>query len=167
MSKTSDGASAEGRVPPPGKAQFLKGRSGNPRGRPKGAVSIERLTRNFALKTQTVAISGELKRLSRLEIAILKLKAVAATGKPAAAALLNQLRGVTVPKERERQGGFLMVPATLTQEEWIAKMRAVSKDSVEPGTEVNVEAEESGKAARGEPSPLGEALLAFHRKYSF
>ena len=40
-----------------------------------------------------------------------------------------------------------MVPATLTQEEWIAKMQAVSKDSVEPGTEVNVEAEEFLKAA--------------------
>jgi uncharacterized protein DUF5681 len=37
--------------------------------------------------------------------------------------------------------------------------------AVEPGTEVNVEVEEFLKAVRGEPSPLGEALLAFHMKY--
>ena len=58
----------------------------------------------------------------------------------------------------------LMVPATLTQDDWIARMQIVSKDSVEPGTEVNIEAEEFLKAARGEPSPLGEAL-PFDRKY--
>ena len=166
MSKTSDGASAEGRVPPPAKTQFRKGRSGNPRGRPKGAVSIERLTRNFALRAQAVTISGKPERLSRLEIAILKLKALAATGKPAAAALLNQLRGVIAPKEPERKGGFLIVPATATSiEEFLAEEEERNKHRVEPGTEVNVEAEEFLKAARGEPSPLGEALLAFHRKY--
>jgi hypothetical protein len=37
--------------------------------------------------------------------------------------------------------------------------------TLEPGTFVDVRAEEFLKAARGEPSPLGEALLAFHKKY--
>jgi len=165
MTKTSDGASAEGRVPPPAKTQFLKGRSGNPRGRPKGAVSIERLTRNFALKAQTVTISGKPEKLTRLEIAILKLKALAATGKPAAAALLNQLRGVLALKEPEQKGGFLIVPATATIEEFLAEEEERNKHRVEPGTEVNVEIEEFLKAVRGEPSPLGEALLAFQGKY--
>ena len=165
MSKPSDGASAEGRLPPPAMTQFRKGTSGNPRGRPKGAVSIERLTRNFALKAQAVTMSGKPQRLSRLEIAIFKLKAVAAAGKPAAAALLNQLRGITAPKEPEQGRAFLFVRAPLTAEEWIAEVEAANKDKVEPGTELNVEAEEFLKAARGEPSPLGEALLAFHRKY--
>ncbi|MCP1834155.1 hypothetical protein J2R76_002492 [Bradyrhizobium sp. USDA 4532] len=77
---------------PPVATQFRQGTSGNPKGRPKGAVSIERLTRLFALKTQRVGISGKTESMSRLEIAILKLKAVAATGHPAAAVLIDQLR---------------------------------------------------------------------------
>ncbi|MGX9431815.1 MULTISPECIES: DUF5681 domain-containing protein [Bradyrhizobium] len=167
MSKTDNGASAEGRVPPPTKMRFRKGRSGNPRGRPKGAVSLERLTRDFALKTQTVSVSGKPERMNRLQIAILKLKALAATGQPGAVALLDQLRGTITAKEPEHNGGFLVVPATAASvEEFVAEMVERDKDKVEPGTEVNVESEEYLKAVRGEPSPLGEAMRAFERKYS-
>ncbi|WP_338824295.1 DUF5681 domain-containing protein [Bradyrhizobium septentrionale] len=160
MTKTSNG-----RVPPPVAARFRKAASGNRKGRPKGSVSIERLTRKFALKTQSVTISGKAERMSRLEIAILKLKVVAATGTPAAASLLSQLRGITAPKQPEPHDCVLLVPAPMTVEEWIAEQEQRNKDKVEPGSEVNVEAEEFLKAVRGEPSPLGEALLAFHRKY--
>lgn len=165
MTKRSNGASADGRVPPPAEARFRKGTSGNPKGRPKGAVSIERLTRKFALKTQSVTISGKAERISRLEIAILTLKLLAATGKPRAAVLLGRLRGLTAPNQPELEDPVLLVPEPMTPEEWIADQEESNNDKVEPGTEVNVEAEEFLKAARGEPSPLGEALLAFHRKY--
>ncbi|MFK4401900.1 DUF5681 domain-containing protein [Bradyrhizobium elkanii] len=161
MTKTSNG-----RVPPPAATRFRKGTSGNPKGRPRGAVSIERLTREFALKTQRVVLpSGKAERISRLEIAILKLKAVAGAGKPAAAVLLSQLRGITAPKLPEHHDCVLLIPPPMTVEEWIVEEEERNKDKVEPGTEVNVEAEEFLKAARGEPSRLGEALLAFHRKY--
>jgi uncharacterized protein DUF5681 len=167
VSKTFNGASEEGRVPPPATTRFGKGRSGNPRGRPKCAVSLERLTREFALKTQVVRISGKPGRMTRLAIAILKLKALAADGKPGAVALLDQLRGTITSKEPEHKGGVLIVPATAASvEEFVAKMIEQDKDKVEPGTEINVENEEFLKAVRGEPSPLGEAMRAFERKYS-
>jgi hypothetical protein len=165
VSKTPNGASAEGRVPPPTKTRFRKGSSGNPRGRPKGAVSLETMTRDFALKTQTVTVFGKPERMTRLQIAILKLKALAANGKPAAVTLHDHVRDIVTAKGHE--GGVLVVPAAASSvEEFVAEMRERDKDKVEPGTEVNVESEEFLKAVRGEPSPLGEAMRAFERKYS-
>ena len=79
---------------------------------------------------------------------------------------LDQLRGVIAPKPPEQQGGYLIVPAPPSSpEEFLAEEEERNKDKVEPGTEVNVEAEEFAKAVRGEPSRLGKALLAFHCKY--
>ena len=59
----------------------------------------------------------------------------------------------------------MLVPEPLTVEELMAEEEARNAEAVEPGTEVNVEVEEFLKAVQGEPSPLGEALIAFHRKY--
>ncbi|MCP1834156.1 hypothetical protein J2R76_002493 [Bradyrhizobium sp. USDA 4532] len=59
-----------------------------------------------------------------------------------------------------------MSPEALTEDEWIKREEEANRHKIEPGTEINVEADEFLKAVRGEPSPLGEALLAFHEKYS-
>ncbi|MGY4406859.1 DUF5681 domain-containing protein [Bradyrhizobium sp. USDA 3315] len=150
---------------PPVATQFRKGTSGNPKGRPRGAVSIERLTRKVALKTQPVRISGKTESMSRLEIAILKLKALAATGHPTAAALLDWLRDLTAPSQPEPEGPVLLVPESLTPEQWIEQALEDNKHKKEPGIEIDVGTEEFLKAVRGEPSLLGEALLAFHHKY--
>jgi hypothetical protein len=165
MSKVDSGASAEGRIPPPANAQFRKGRSGNPQGRPKGSVSTDGLTRKFALKKQVVKIGGKRQKRSRLEIVILKLTALAAAGKPAAARLMHELSRLSVPREPDHRYGALIVPAETTVEAFIAEQEELNKYRVEPGTEVNIEHEEFVKAVRGEPTALGEALLAFHRKY--
>ena len=162
MSKTFNGPA--NRMPPPVATQFRKGTSGNPKGRPKGAVSIERLTRKFALETQRVVISGKAERISRLEIAILKLKAVAASGKPAAAILLNRLRTLGGQNPSDTEAPALLVPAPMTADDWIQTAMDDNKKE-EPGNAVDIESTEFLKAVRGEPSPLGEALLAFHRKY--
>jgi hypothetical protein len=53
----------------------------------------------------------------------------------------------------------------MTTEAFIAEQEELNKHRIEPGTEVNIEHEEFMKAVRGEPSPLGEALRAFHRKW--
>jgi hypothetical protein len=45
----------------------------------------------------------------------------------------------------------------------VARAEARNATAVEPGTQVNVRSEEFCKAAQGEPSPLGDALLAFHK----
>jgi hypothetical protein len=164
MSKVHSGTSAEGRIPPPANRRFRKGNSGNPQGRPKGSVSLDGLTRKFALKKQVVKIGGKRQKLSRLEIVVLKLTALAASGKPAAARLTHELRSLSSPREPDQPYGVLLAPAQTTPEAFIAEQEELNKHRVEPGTEVNIENEEFMKAVRGELSPLGEALLAFHRK---
>lgn len=163
-SKT-EAVSAPGRSPPPVETRFQKGQSGNPRGRPKGAVSISALTETFALKRLPITINGKQQKLSRIEIAIIKLTAIAADGKPAAAEQLTKLRDRSASRETDDQVPILLVPATLTLAECTARMEEDNKHAVEPGTAINLEAEEFIKAARGESTALGEALLAHHRKY--
>jgi hypothetical protein len=167
MKKPGSGTSAEGRTPPPPEKRFPKGRSGNPAGRPKGAISVSLLTRKVALKKHRVPIDGKTRSITLLELLILKAQAMAASGHPGAAAQINWLRTQTEQSDADLAiGGFLLAPAPLTLEEFIAKEDARSAGKVEPGTEIDVESEEFLKAVRREPSPLGEALQAFHKKYS-
>jgi hypothetical protein len=166
MKQLNSGISAEGRTPPPPENRFLKGRSGNPAGRPKGSVSLSAITRKVALKMHTVPIEGKPCRVTLLELLILKTKAMAASGQPGAARLINWLRSQTELCEADLvQGAFAIVPETMAAEEFLAKEEMRTAHTLEPGTFVDVRAEEFLKAARGQPSPLGQALLAFHKKY--
>ena len=51
-----------GRMPPPVEHRFLKGSSGNKRGRPKGSVDLKKLTRRVALKKYRIVVNGRLRR---------------------------------------------------------------------------------------------------------
>ena len=166
MRKKTKGISAEGRTPPPPENRFPKGRSGNPAGRPKGSISLDRITRKVALQKHLVPIEGKPSKLTALELLIFKLNGMAASGHPGAAALINWLRFETALSEPDTaRGGFLVLPEIPTHEEFMAEEEARNAGKVEPGTEINIENEEFMKAVRGEPSPLGEALLSFHKKY--
>src|SRR4051812_48938629 len=111
MKQLNSGVSAEGRTPPPPENRFLKGRSGNPAGRPKGSVSLTALTRKVALKMHTVPIEGKPCRVTLLELLILKTKAMAASGQPGAARLINWLRSQTELCEADLvHGAFAIVP---------------------------------------------------------
>jgi hypothetical protein len=91
---------------------------------------------------------------------------MAASGHARAAVQLNWLSLQIEPSNTEvAQGGFLLVPAPVTVEEFIAKEELRNAGKVEPGTEINIEHEEYIKAVRGEVSPLGEALRSFQKKY--
>jgi hypothetical protein len=114
----------------------------------------------------TVPIEGKPCRVTLLELLILKTKAMDASGQPGAARLINWLRSQTELCEADLvQGAFAIVPETMPVEEFLAKEEMRTAHTLEPGTFVDVRAEEFLKAARGEPSRLGEALLAFHKKY--
>jgi hypothetical protein len=109
---------------------------------------------------------GKPRRVTTLELLILKLNSMAASGQPGAASLINWLRLQIESADAESaEGGFLLVPAPVTPEEFKAEMEACDGGKLEPGTFVDVKTEEFLKAARGESSPLGEALRSFHKKY--
>lgn len=167
MKNRDSGVSAEGRSPPPPEKRFKKGRSGNPAGRPKGSISLEVITRKVAHKKHKVLIDGRYRSLTTFELLIEKTKAMAASGHPGAAGQLSWLRSQIEPSNTEvAPGGFFLVPEPMSTEELITKEEIRTGGMVEPGTEINIEHEEFIKAARGEASPLGEALRSFREKYA-
>jgi hypothetical protein len=88
---------------PPRHTQFQKGRSGNPRGRPKGMPDVAAALRQALLERVTVKDGGTTKRLRKLDVAIRQQTNKAAAGDARAFKLLTQLLrdsadGVDVPQ---------------------------------------------------------------------
>jgi Family of unknown function (DUF5681) len=89
---------------PPRKNQFQPGRSGNPKGRPKGAKGLKAELREELNEWVTVSSDGKSKRIRKRRLILKALVAKAAKGNVAAAdriiALIIQIEGL----EDERPG---------------------------------------------------------------
>ncbi len=152
-----------GRTPPPVEHRFLKGTSGNKRGRPKGSVSLKKLTHKVALRKHRFGPDARPKTL--LQHVIEAMIRGAAAGAPSMVALNTEIRAKIRPQEGKQPGGLLVVPEVLSPERFLAQEEARNVGKREPGTFVDVRAEEFLKVSGGEPSPLGEALQSFYQKY--
>jgi hypothetical protein len=157
--------SGPGRKPPPVEHQFLKGTSGNKKGRPKGSVDIKKLTRKVALKKHAVKVDGKIVRKTLLQLVIESTAREAAAGVPSMVALIDQIRAKVSPTEERQKGGILLFPADVSPEEFDALAEARNANARDPTTYVNHKAEEMCKAVRGLDTPLGKAVLAFHRRW--
>jgi hypothetical protein len=164
-SDSYDGASAKGRLPPPEEYRIPKGKSGNYKGRPRGSISPTKLVQKVANTKYRVLIDGVPRRETLRDLIILKVEALALDGNAGAVALMKDLFGLAIPPDPPEGCGFLVAPAPVSLEELMADENARNAGAREPGTFVDVEAKEFLKAARGEPSPLGEALHAFGVKF--
>jgi hypothetical protein len=154
---------SRGRTPPPAEHRFLKGTSGNKRGRPKGRVSRKKLIRKVALRKHRLGPEGRAKTL--LQHVIEAMIRGAASGAPSMVALSNKIHAKIHPQEEKQQGGLLVVPAVLSEAEFVTEMEKRNADARDPSTYVNHKSEEFCKAATGVPTPLGEAILASHRRW--
>jgi hypothetical protein len=136
--------------------------SGNKRGRPKGAVSLKKLTHKVALKKDRVVVEGRVLHQTLLELVIWAMIRSAASGAPSMAALHKEIRAKVRPQEGEKQGGLLVVPEVLSVEEWTVW----AEEHNAPSENVDHKFEEFCKAVKGIPTPLGEAILASHRRWN-
>jgi tetratricopeptide (TPR) repeat protein len=102
--------------------RFRKGRSGNPRGRPKGRKLLSVIVREIMGSKVPVMQAGKRKRITKAE-ALVQVKLNAAIQGDAAAAdviiWLAEQAGGLIPADAERQGGVLVVPGvSKSREEW-------------------------------------------------
>ena len=94
--------------------QFLKGTSGNKKGRPKGSVDLKKLTRKVAQRKHAVKVDGRIVRKTLLQLVIESMVRKAATGAPSMVALSAEIRAKVSPTQDKQEGGFLLVPAELS-----------------------------------------------------
>jgi hypothetical protein len=76
---------------PPKATRFAPGRSGNPRGRPKGSRSVGAILKGIMNQKVAVSEGGQLRRVSRLEGMLLRLANDAARGDARVTKLLLEL----------------------------------------------------------------------------
>jgi Family of unknown function (DUF5681) len=155
-----------GRMPPPVEHRFLKGSSGNKRGRPKGSIDLKKLTRKVALKKHRIVVNGRPIRKTLFQLVIETVVRGAASGAPSMVSLHNEIRAKVRPMEEKQPGGLLVVPEGLSSEEFVAKEEARNAEAQDPSTYVNHKSEEFCKAVGRIPTPLGEAILASYRRWN-
>ena len=85
---------------PPKHTRFKPGQSGNPKGRPKKAESLNTIVRENLTQKVTVRTSLGEKRITRIEAVIHKAVEQAMKGNPRAIAELLKLYNTAVPEEK-------------------------------------------------------------------
>jgi hypothetical protein len=77
---------------PPKDRQFKKGRSGNPKGRPRRPISAHYLFRKVAGEQVVVEVEGRQMKMTRWEAFVRQVHTLALNKNASAARLLHQLR---------------------------------------------------------------------------
>src|SRR5258708_14336523 len=111
---------APGRMPPPVEHRFLKGSSGNKRGRPKGSIDLKKITRKVALKKHRVVVNGRSVRKTLLQLVIESVIRGAASGAPSMVSLHNEIRAKVRPLQKQ-PGRLLLVPEIISTEDFVAQ----------------------------------------------
>ena len=116
-----DGRVGYGR--PPVATRFMPGRSGNPRGRPKGAKGTKATVKRVLMEKHRADPDGRgrARAYTALELTVMLLKQLAASGDQRAYSALMALDRRHGPPDSDEAIGFLIVPERLTKEEWVAK----------------------------------------------
>ena len=97
---------------PPRRTQFAKGKSGNPRGRPKGALNVATMLERILEEKVIITLNGRRRTLTKLQAAIIQLTDKATGGDLKAFQLLTSLLRST------EQGRSSLRPVALI---WLAR----------------------------------------------
>ncbi len=116
---------------PPTRRRFKK--SGNSKGRPKGSKNRKTIVKAVANEMHSVLENGKRRRLSTLDLVLLRLRNMALEeGNDRAFEELHRLIKAYQPQETNDDVGYLVVPAEMTQEEWVAEQREKNKHRKPP-----------------------------------
>lgn len=99
---------------PPVATRFTKGVSGNPKGRPRFAKSLDTIVREVMLEKVPIRTAGGEKRVSRAEALVMKQLELASKGNVRALLQLLQLFRVAVPEQATAIGGSADIESTET-----------------------------------------------------
>lgn len=115
---------AVGRRRPPKASQFKKGQSGNPRGRPRKKPGHQSIAARVLGEIQRLSgrPKGARVRYTMLEVIVMTLKQLTATGHAAASTLYMKfvMRHGT-QQASDQPIGYIVIPEALTREEWEAR----------------------------------------------
>ncbi|MBL8882403.1 MAG: hypothetical protein JNL45_05040 [Hyphomicrobium sp.] len=103
---------------PPEAHQFKKGRSGNPRGRPKGAKGKRQIAEKVLLEKHEVVEGDRKVQRTTLELILLTLRNKSFEGSNRAFKDLEKLAAKYDPQPQTKRVGLLVVPGRLTMESW-------------------------------------------------
>ena len=116
---------------PPTHRRFKK--SGNLKGRPKGSKNCKTIVKAVANETYTVLENGKRRRRSTLDLVLLRLRNMALEeGNDRAFEELHRLIKAYQPQATNDDAGCLVVPAEMTQEEWVAEQMEKNKHRKRP-----------------------------------
>jgi hypothetical protein len=106
---------------PPKATRFQSGQSGNSKGRPKGAQGHKGIVEKVASELHRVTEGDTARWSSTLELILLSLRNRAAAADVKAFKAYSDLQARFEPPEATRQGGYIVVPEVLTEDEWEAE----------------------------------------------
>jgi len=102
---------------PPMQRRFKSGQSGNQRGRPRGSKNWKTVVREIANEMHVVIEDGCQRRRSTLELMLIALRNGMAEGNVRAFRAYRKYLEKYDPRPTNPKGGYLVVPAVMTEEE--------------------------------------------------
>jgi hypothetical protein len=115
---------------PPMYRRFKK--SGKPSGRPKGSKNRKTIVKEVAKEMHVVRENGKRRKLSTLKLVLFSLRNMALEGKNVRAFdEFHRLIKAYQP-QATTDLGYLVVPAAMTPEEWMAEQREQNKHRKRP-----------------------------------
>ncbi len=125
--------------------------SGNPNGRPKGSKNRKTFVRSVANEMHSVQESGKRRRLSTLRLVLLRLRNLALKGDDVRAFdEIHRLTKAYQPQEVNDNVGYAVMPAPMTEEEWLEQAEKDNELLDRHGVRTLAEAAEIERRERNE-----------------
>jgi hypothetical protein len=112
--------------------RFKPDQSGNRKGRPRGSKNRKTIVRRLAREMHRVTENGRIRRRSTLELVLLTLRNLALGGNERAFRYFNEITAKYEPQPTDSKLGYLVVPAPISDKEWIAREEELNKTRKPP-----------------------------------